>query len=162
MRIVIAILALLAFSVASPAFAAPGKVPPGQSTSQGSNGSGKPDDAKNTQNSGKPEVPEKPAKPGQPGRGSDGPNGASHGPGAAASSPVDQDEALRAVERGEAVPLSQIVTIAEGRPQGGHVVNARLVRIEDFLLYQLTMLDDTGRSWRDYYYARSGNPVESN
>ena len=39
------------------------------------------------------------------------------------------------------------------------MVNAKLLQIDDTLLYELTLLDETGRSWREYYYARTGNPV---
>lgn len=178
MRIAIAILALLAFAVVSPAHAAPDKTSPGPSAAQSPPGAGssgapprpdaspkpnKPEKADKPDKSDKPEKPEKPDKAAPPGLGPAGPGGASNGPGGVTPfDPVDQDEALRAVERREALPLAHIVAIAERRPAGGSVVNARLVRIRDFLLYQLTMLDDTGRSWRDYYYARSGNPAEIN
>lgn len=70
----------------------------------------------------------------------------------------DQDAAQDAVETEQALPLVEIVKIAKSL-NDGRVVNARLLRINGVLLYQLTMLDESGRSWRDYYLARSGNPV---
>jgi len=33
------------------------------------------------------------------------------------------------------------------------------VRVSGVLLYQLTLLDDAGHSWRVYYHALRGNPV---
>ena len=72
--------------------------------------------------------------------------------------PSDQDAAQRAVQRREALPLSKIIGIAE-RQTEGRVINARLLRVSGVLLYQLTILDGDGRSWRDYYLAASGNPV---
>lgn len=70
----------------------------------------------------------------------------------------DQDAAQRAVLRHEALPLSKIIGIAEKLTEG-RVINARLLRVSGVLLYQLTVLNSEGRSWRDYYSAASGNPV---
>ena len=67
-------------------------------------------------------------------------------------------EAQRAVDAREALPLARIVAVAETRSTG-RVINARLLRANGVLLYALTLLDDAGRSWREYYYARTGNPV---
>jgi uncharacterized membrane protein YkoI len=72
--------------------------------------------------------------------------------------PPDQDVAQSAVERLEALPLAKIIKVAEGRT-AGKVINARLLRVSGVLLYQLTRLDDKGRTWRDYYNAATGNPV---
>jgi hypothetical protein len=74
------------------------------------------------------------------------------------ATPPDQDAAQQAVERLEALPLAKIVKIAERRAVG-KVINARLLRVSGVLLYQLTRLDDGGKSWRDYYNAATGNPV---
>jgi uncharacterized membrane protein YkoI len=74
------------------------------------------------------------------------------------ATPNEVDEAQRAVKAREALPLARIVAVAETRSTG-HVINARLVRVDGVLLYQLTLLDEAGRSWREYYYARTGNPV---
>jgi len=70
----------------------------------------------------------------------------------------DQDAAQQAVRRHEAMPLARIIGIAERRTPA-RVINARLLRVSGVLLYQLTLLDKDGRSWRDYYAAASGNPV---
>jgi hypothetical protein len=94
------------------------------------------------------------AKNDPPGPDGEGPPGQARG----SSAGSDQNEARRAVEASEALPLARIVTIAETRTDG-HVIDARLVRVEGTLLYQLTLLDTDGRSWREYYYARTGNPV---
>jgi hypothetical protein len=72
--------------------------------------------------------------------------------------PPDQDAAHSAVLRLEALPLAKIIKIAERR-MAGRVINARLLRVSGVLLYQLTRLDEVGRSWRDYYNAATGNPV---
>lgn len=67
-------------------------------------------------------------------------------------------QAQRAVEANGALPLARIIAIAEARTTG-HVINVRLTTISDLLLYQLTFLDDRGRSWREYFNARTGKPV---
>jgi len=72
--------------------------------------------------------------------------------------PKDQNEAQKAVEERRALPLAKIIKIAERRDKGT-VINARLVRVSGVLLYQLTLLNDAGRSWRVYYHAQRGNPV---
>lgn len=102
-----------------------------------------------------------------PGRGpaGDGPPGA--GPSGAAAPPPDPatpsdaelDDLRRAVESHEALPLAQIARIAESRSDG-RVIDAQLLTVQGVLLYRLTLLDDTGRSWREYYVARTGNPVK--
>lgn len=80
------------------------------------------------------------------------------GPAGGAAATPDQDAAQSAVERLEALPLAKIIKVAEGR-RAGKVINARLLRVSGVLLYQLTRLDDKGKSWRDYYNAATGNPV---
>ena len=74
------------------------------------------------------------------------------------AAPSDPEAARLLVLTQEALPLARIVAAAEARSRG-HVIDARLVRLKDALLYQLTMLDDAGRSWRDYYDAATGQPV---
>jgi hypothetical protein len=81
-----------------------------------------------------------------------------HPANAVAPGPKDQNEAQKAVEEHRALPLAKIIKIAEGRDKG-EVINARLVRVSGVLLYQLTLLDDAGNSWRVYYHALRGNPV---
>ena len=67
-------------------------------------------------------------------------------------------QAQRAVQANGALPLARIISIAEALTTG-HVINVRLTTISDLLLYQLTFLDDRGRSWREYFNARTGKPV---
>jgi uncharacterized membrane protein YkoI len=95
---------------------------------------------------GQSKAPKNPAPPGQ----------AKTSSGSAV--PADQDDAQLAVERLEALPLAKIIKIAETRDKG-EVINARLVRVSGVLLYQLTLLNDAGHSWRVYYHALRGNPV---
>jgi uncharacterized membrane protein YkoI len=113
---------------------------------------------------------DKPDPPGQvkkdePGSGQEGASSLASPP-AAAKPPgsakglisIELDEVQRAVRSREALPLARIIAVAEERATG-HVINAKLVRIDGTLLYQLTLLSETGQSWREYYYARTGNPV---
>jgi uncharacterized membrane protein YkoI len=153
MRTLAIILATLAIALSPPAALAKNdKTPPGQvdkADKPDPPGQAKPD---KPQPPGQVKNGDKPQPPGQVKKG-DGPAAAP--PGTAAA---EVDEAQQAVERHEALPLAKIITIAEAGTTG-RVINARLVRIDSTLLYQLTFLDDAGRSWRAYYYARSGNPV---
>lgn len=127
-----------------------GTTPPGQATK-----SDKAEPPGQAKSEDKPEPPRGPNPPGLDGAGPPGPDG--NGPPGQSNS-AEQDDAQRAVENREALPLARIVAVAEGRSTG-HVINARLVRVDGVLLYQLTLLDESGRSWREYYYARTGNPV---
>lgn len=127
-----------------------GTTPPGQATK-----SDKAEPPGQAKSEDKPEPPRGPNPPGPDGAGPPGPDG--NGPPGQSNS-AEQDDAQRAVENREALPLARIVAVAEGRSTG-HVINARLVRVDGVLLYQLTLLDESGRSWREYYYARTGNPV---
>ena len=79
-------------------------------------------------------------------------------PGAGTPAPPDQDAAQDAVEQQQALPLARIVKIAERRTSA-RVINARMLNVSGHLLYQLTMLDAGGKSWRDYYLADSGRAV---
>jgi hypothetical protein len=150
MRTLAILLVALAIALSPPAaLAKSDKTPPGQAMG-------------NQEPPGQAQRGDKPAPPGQSGDGPHGPDGAGppgqDGGHAGQGALSDQNEAQRAVESKQALPLARIVSIAQSRTPG-HVINARLVRIEGVLLYQLTLLDETGRSWRDYYYARTGNPV---
>ena len=177
MRPLAILLAALAIALTPPAALAKNdKTPPGQAAqSEKSEPPGqakqpdKPDPPGQEKNADKPDPPGqdknsgKPDAPGQDKNGgkSDAPGQNKGGdPAVKPSGPraTDADEAQRAVEQHEALPLAKIIKIAEGQTDG-RVIDARLVRISGSLLYQLTFLDDTGRSWRAYFYARSGNPV---
>ncbi len=160
MRILAILLATLAMALSSPpALAKSDKIPPGQAAKA------KPEPAGQAKGKANPPGPDGNGPPGQAGGGPNppGPDGngppGQTGPEDGGGSASDQNAAQQAVEAKEALPLTRIMSIAQTRSAGGHVINARLVRIDGVLLYQLTMLDDDGRSWREYYYARTGNPV---
>lgn len=70
----------------------------------------------------------------------------------------DQDDALGAVQSGQALPLARITSIAEAK-WGGRVIDAELLRARGALLYRLTILSDSGVSRRVYYQAATGQPV---
>lgn len=164
----LAILLTALLMVLSPAavLAKSGTTPPGQATK-----SDKAEPPGQAKSEDKPEPPRGPNPPGPDGSGPPGPDGngppgpdGNGPPGPDGNGPpgqnksAEQDDAQQAVENREALPLAKIVAVAEGRSTG-HVINAKLVRVDGVLLYQLTLLDESGRSWREYYYARTGNPV---
>ncbi len=166
MRIFAILVAAFAMSLtAAPALAQSGKTPPGQAAkadqaeppgqSRGANPPGPDGNGPPGQNKDGPNPPG-PDGDGPPGPDGNGPPGHA-GDGSGASS--DQNAAHEAVQSDRALPLARIVSIAEERSDAGHVIDAELLTIDGVLLYRLTMLDDSGRSWREYYYARTGNPV---
>jgi hypothetical protein len=70
---------------------------------------------------------------------------------------TDQDAAVRAVEDLRALPLETIATkVHETTP--GEIIDAQLITVDGFLLYEVKVLDGERLSV-DYYYARSGNKV---
>ena len=158
MRTLAIVLGALVIAFSPPAFAKPGDTPPGQSV--------KADKSEPPGQSNKPDKSEPPGQSnGPPDQTKNEPNGkgpdGSGPPGRTTSSDgtsSEQNEAQRAVESRQALPLAKIVTIAQSQTTG-RVIDAQLVRIDDVLLYRLTLLDESGRSWREYYYARTGNPV---
>jgi uncharacterized membrane protein YkoI len=66
---------------------------------------------------------------------------------------------LGAVQAGQAVPLTTIVNDLKVRG-AGEVIDAQLVRAGNFLLYAVKVLSADGRVATEYYYARTGRPVE--
>ena len=69
----------------------------------------------------------------------------------------DQDLAVRAVEDLRALPLETIASkVHETTP--GEIIDARLITVAGFLLYEVKVLEGE-RLTVDYYYARSGNKV---
>jgi uncharacterized membrane protein YkoI len=73
----------------------------------------------------------------------------------------DSERALEAVRSHRALPLEDIVeTATEGHP--GKLIDARLITVEDFLLYELKLLEPDGDVRTVYYYARSGIEVRGN
>lgn len=84
-------------------------------------------------------------------------NGGPSGPANAHPSVPDQDVARQAVESGAARPLADIIETAR-KTYPGDVLDARLVTVKGFLLYELKVLE--GQVVRKvYFYARSGLPV---
>lgn len=69
-----------------------------------------------------------------------------------------EEDALRAVQSGEAVPLAHIAESLR-ESDAGEVIDAKLVQSGQFLLYQLKVLSADGRVTNQLYYARSGQPV---
>lgn len=163
MRSFAIILAVLVLAGAAPAWAKDDKTPkepPGQSADHNPPGQNKPEGStppgQGSTPPGQLNTPpgqdkDKSTPPGQDKKDGDTPPGQ-------LKRLTEQDEAQAAVESKDALPLAKIVEIAQGI-NAGRVIDAKLVHIDGFLLYELTMLDDAGRSWRDYYYARTGNPV---
>lgn len=78
---------------------------------------------------------------------------------AASFDDIELDIVRRAVENNEALPLAQLVRIVEAKSTG-RVIDAQLLTIQGVLLYRLTLLDEAGRTWREYFVARTGNPVK--
>jgi hypothetical protein len=70
-----------------------------------------------------------------------------------------EEDALRAVQSGQAVPLSRIVGVLE-RTNGGQVLDAKLVKAGNVLLYRLKLLMPNGSVTTDFYHAPTGQPVE--
>jgi hypothetical protein len=71
----------------------------------------------------------------------------------------DNEVARRAVKSGAAKPLAEIIETAK-KTNPGEILDARLVTVRGFLLYELKVL--SGHTVRKiYFYARSGLPVSS-
>ena len=69
----------------------------------------------------------------------------------------DQDEALKAVEDARALPLETISQRVH-ETNAGEIVDARLLTVDGFLLYEVKVLDGEQLDVL-YYYARTGNRV---
>jgi hypothetical protein len=74
--------------------------------------------------------------------------------------PSPQDVALEAVRTDRALPLEQIVARAQ-QLSDGQVIDARLITVRGFLLYELKVLEATGDVVDLYFYARSGEVVRA-
>lgn len=81
-------------------------------------------------------------------------------PGGLVTVAPDQNQALDAVGSG-ALPLSEIADRAVAR-WGGRVIDAKLIKRGDALLYRLTLLSDGGVSRRVLYDARTGASLGEN
>ena len=73
---------------------------------------------------------------------------------------LPQDVALEAVRTRRALPLEQIVARAQ-QLSDGQVIDARLISLRGFLLYELKVLETTGDVVDLYFYARSGEVVRA-
>lgn len=100
------------------------------------------------------------------GGGSDG--GGERGSGGLTSSPDaltgtgnEQELALDAVRSARALPLDQIVAAARHHTSG-EVIDARLIELRGFLLYELKVIEPGGDVANLYFYARSGEIVRTN
>jgi hypothetical protein len=71
-----------------------------------------------------------------------------------------QDSALEAVRTDRALPLDQIIARA-GEVTDGQVIDAQLITLRGFLLYELKVLEPTGDVVDLYFYARSGEAVRT-
>ena len=92
-------------------------------------------------------------------------NGKSNSPTSSVLSPeglvtsgADQNIALDAVNSGAALPLDQIEPAAV-HDWGGRVIDAKLLRVRGTLVYQLTVISDSGVSRRVYYDAHTGASI---
>lgn len=71
----------------------------------------------------------------------------------------DQQTALDAVRNNQALPLDAILKIAR-RYTDGQIIDARLMTVRGFLLYQIKVLDTAGNVGKLYFYARTGHIVK--
>jgi uncharacterized membrane protein YkoI len=72
-----------------------------------------------------------------------------------------QSEAFDAVTEGRAMPLEDILNLAD-REEIGEVLDADLITVQGMLLYELRVIDANGAVSEVYYYAKSGVRVETN
>lgn len=71
---------------------------------------------------------------------------------------TDSELALAAVRSQRALPLEQILETAN-EDHDGRLIDARLITVGNFLLYELKLLEPNGDVETLYYYARSGIQV---
>jgi uncharacterized membrane protein YkoI len=71
-----------------------------------------------------------------------------------------QDSALEAVRTDRALPLDQIIARA-GEITEGEVIDAQLITVRGFLIYELKVLEPTGDVVDLYFYARTGRAVRT-
>ncbi|MDB5539411.1 MAG: hypothetical protein JWQ89_1138 [Devosia sp.] len=74
---------------------------------------------------------------------------------------LGQEAALKAVRDRKALPLEDILLRAKLLTDGD-IIDAQLIAVQDLLLYELKVLGKAGDVSELYFYARSGNPVETN
>jgi len=71
----------------------------------------------------------------------------------------DQDRALQAVERGEIMPLAEILAIVDER-FGGRVIEIELDRDDGLYVYEMELVSAQGRLYEVYVDAASGRIIE--
>ena len=72
--------------------------------------------------------------------------------------PLGQDRVLEAVRARRAIPLENMLDLA-GAVVDDEVIDARLVEVRGFLLYEIKVIGAQGDVRQLYFYARSGLPV---
>jgi hypothetical protein len=92
--------------------------------------------------------------------GADGTSAGSQSGASGAPQVLTQQAALDAVRTNRAVPLETVMAQA-ALMTDGQVVDAHLVMIGSFLLYELKVLESTGDVIDLYFYARSGQVVQA-
>jgi hypothetical protein len=97
--------------------------------------------------------------PGGNGSGNSDPGRSTDKPAPQSNADAAQEEALEAVQRGQAVPLSRIVGVLE-RTNGGEVLDAQMVRAGDVLLYRLKLLLPDGTVTTEFYHAPTGRHID--
>lgn len=70
----------------------------------------------------------------------------------------DHQSTRNAVGSSRALPLKDILAVFAA-DFGAQVVDVQLIRVQQFLLYQIKYVDTSGSVRLAYYYARSGLPV---
>lgn len=74
---------------------------------------------------------------------------------------LDQGGAIEAVRSNRALPLEAIMTRARFHTQG-EIVDAQLISLKGFLLYELKVVEANGDVDELYFYALSGELVQTN
>jgi uncharacterized membrane protein YkoI len=74
---------------------------------------------------------------------------------------LDQNAALELVRLQRALPLEQIMALARSQIEG-EIIDAHLIQVRGFLLYELKVVDTDGDVSDIYFYARSGERVQTN
>jgi uncharacterized membrane protein YkoI len=74
---------------------------------------------------------------------------------------LDQNAALELVRLQRVLPLEQIMAIARLQIEG-EIIDAHLIQVRGFLLYELKVVDTDGDVSDIYFYARSGERVQTN
>lgn len=81
------------------------------------------------------------------------------GTGQGGATALSQDSAIAAVKSNRALPLEQIMTTARLHTQG-EIIDARLIAVGGFLLYELKIVEANGDVEELYFYALSGALVQ--